>query len=170
MEITKDIFVVIEYSIRLEDGSYVKGEGVPVSLNFIAGYDQIMPSLEKRLLGHAQGDETEFVIPAREAFGEHDARQVHRKSFEEYPQGRSLQVGKWVVATNPETQAQYGYFVKEKSGEGVVLDFNHPLAGKDLYYHVKVVHMRPALKEELEHVRPCEHGEDQETTEAMSLQ
>ena len=42
MQIAKDSFVVIEYSLRLDDGSFVKGENTPASMNFIAGYGQIL--------------------------------------------------------------------------------------------------------------------------------
>ena len=162
MEIAKDTSVVIEYTVRLEDGSYVKGEDGPVSLNFIVGYEQILPALEQRILGLEQGAEAELVIPAGEAFGEHDKSQVRTQSFDEFPAGRTLIAGKWVMATHELTQAQYAYFVKEKSDEAVVLDFNHPLAGKDLHYRVKVMKVRPTSKEELEYVRPCEHGDNPE--------
>lgn len=160
MEIGKDKFVIIEYTVRLEDGFYVKGENGPVSLNFIVGYNQLLPALEARLLGIGEGTETDFVIPAREAFGEHDPAQMKTKFFTEFPKGRELSVGTWVSAVNPQTGAQYGYFVKDKTDEAVVLDFNHPLAGKALHYHVKVVKVRPALQEELEYLRPCEFKED----------
>jgi FKBP-type peptidyl-prolyl cis-trans isomerase SlyD len=53
MEIAKDRFVILEYDLRLEDGSCVKGENGPVSMNFIAGYNQILPALEQKLLGHS---------------------------------------------------------------------------------------------------------------------
>ncbi len=151
--------VVLEYSVQLEDGSYVKGENGPVFMNFIAGYGQVLPALELRLTGLEEGTETRFVIPAHRAFGKHDPGLVKRRSFEEFPEGRDLVPGKWIVATNPDTGAQYGYFVQSRDDEAVTLDFNHPLAGKDLYYRVKVVSVRPALPEELQYLRPCEHGE-----------
>ena len=160
MEVGKDTFVIIDYRIRLNDGSYVKGENGPVSLNFIVGYDQVLPALERRLLGFREGAVVEFVIPASEAFGEYDASQVHTRSFVEFPEGLVLEVGKWVIATNEQTQAQYGYYVKGKTEGTVTLDFNHPLAGKDLHYQIKVISVRPALKEELEYLRPCEHKDD----------
>lgn len=166
MEITKDMFVVMEYTVRLEDGSYVKGENEPVSLNFIVGYEQVLPSLEERLLGLTEGADAEFVIPAGEAFGEHDESLVRTRTFNEFPAGRSLHAGKWVVANNELTEAQYSYFVADKTDDAVVLDFNHPLAGKDLHYSVKVVRVRPALREELEYLRPCEHGNEPESSEA----
>lgn len=159
MEIRKDASVTMEYSVRLEDGSYVKGENGPVSLHFIAGYGEILPSLEARLLGLQEGVETDFVLAANEAFGEHDPSQVSTRTFDEFPEGRNLQAGKWALATNAKTDAQYSYFVKEKTADTVVLDFNHPLAGRDLHYHVKVIRVRPAMEEELEFLRPCEHGE-----------
>jgi FKBP-type peptidyl-prolyl cis-trans isomerase SlyD len=160
MEVSKDAFVIIEYSVRLEDGSYVKGENGPASMNFVVGYDQVLPALERRLLGAGAGALLDFVVPAREAFGEHDPAQVRRRGFDEFPQGRGLCAGKWVVATHDETQAQFSYFVQEKSEDSVTLDFNHPLAGKDLYYRVKVVQVRPAEKEELEYLRPCRHEDE----------
>lgn len=160
-QIRKDTLVVLEYSVRLPDGEYLKGEHSPASLNFVVGYDQVMPGLEKRLIGLGEGTETEFVIPAAEAFGECDQAMVHIRPFSEFPEGKGLQAGKWVLATNKETQAQYSYFVKAKTSEAAVLDFNHPLAGKDLHYRVKIVRVRPALREELEFLRPCEHGEEE---------
>jgi FKBP-type peptidyl-prolyl cis-trans isomerase SlyD len=162
-QIRKDTLVVLEYSVRLADGEYLKGEGSPASLNFVVGYDQVLPGLEKRLIGLGVGTDTEFVIPAGEAFGEYDESMVHTRPFSEFPEGKELQAGKWVLATNKETQAQYSYFVKEKTREAAVLDFNHPLAGKELRYHVKIALVRPALREELEFLRPCEHGEEEET-------
>jgi FKBP-type peptidyl-prolyl cis-trans isomerase SlyD len=162
MEIAKDTFVVIEYTLRLADGSYVKGsaEDGPVSLNFIAGYEQILPAMEQRLLGLEAGAEVEFAVPPEEAFGEHLSHLVQTRTWEEFPQGRTFTVGKWIIATNERTGAQFSYQVIDKSDQAVVLDFNHPLAGKSLHYRVKVMHVRPALPEELAYVRPCEFATD----------
>jgi FKBP-type peptidyl-prolyl cis-trans isomerase SlyD len=165
MEVGRDMFVIIEYRVHLDDGAYVKGEGGPISMNFVIGYDQVLPALERRLLGLSEGAEAAFVVPASEAFGEHDASQVHARTFEEFPEGQSLEAGKWVIATDEQTQAQYGYYVRAKTKDTVTLDFNHPLAGKDLYYEVKVVSVRPALKEELAYLRPCEHQEGSASSE-----
>lgn len=158
MKIAKDSFVVIEYDLRLDDGSFVKGENGPVSMNFIAGYGQVLPGLEKRLMSLEQGSETQFIVPAADAFGEYDEDLIRTRAFSEFPAGKHLEPGKWAVARNEATQAQYSYLILEKNDTSVRIDYNHPLAGKDLRYRVKVVHVRPALKEELEYLRPCEHG------------
>jgi FKBP-type peptidyl-prolyl cis-trans isomerase SlyD len=165
MEISKDCVVTIEYTVQLEDGSYVKGSpNTPASMNFTVGYDQILPALEARLYGLKEGEEVSFSIPAAEAFGPYKKELLKRKSFEEFPQGKTLTPGKWVVASNPYTKAQYVYRVVEKTEHDVLLDFNHPLAGKDLFYRVKVVKVRPATEEELAFLRPCEFGSKGERT------
>lgn len=160
MEIQKDASVVIEYAIKLADGSIVKGEREPVSLHFIVGYEQVLPALEQRLRGLQEGERRQFVIPAAVAFGEHRANLVKTRSFEEFPEGRDLESGKWVVAISDRTGTRYGYRVVEKSADAVVLDYNHPLAGQDLHYDVKVIKVRPALQDELEYLRPCEYQDD----------
>jgi FKBP-type peptidyl-prolyl cis-trans isomerase SlyD len=163
MEIAKDTFVILEYVVRLADGTYIKGDPQrgPASLNFVVGYEQILPALENRLLGIEEGAQLDFIIPAREAFGEHLGNLVQQRDFQEFPQGRDLQAGKWVAATNEYTKAQYSYFVQDKTEEHILLDFNHPLAGKDLHYSLTVVKVRPASQEELAYLRPCETKESQ---------
>jgi FKBP-type peptidyl-prolyl cis-trans isomerase SlyD len=165
MQALKNNFVIIEYTVCLEDGSFIKGENGPASLNFVVGFNQILPSLERRLSGMSIGEEANFVIPAQEAFGNHDPGQVRTMNLEDFPKGVGMVEGEWVLAANEETQAQYSYFVKEKTDRTVTLDFNHPLAGKDLYYKVKVIHVRPALIEELEQLRPCEYGNESKADE-----
>lgn len=156
MQITKDCFVVIDYTLRLDDGSFVKGENTPASLNFIAGYTEVMPSLERRLIGLEQGARAELKIPAAEAFGERDETLVRTMDLSSFPAGRGLNAGKWAVAKNEATGAQYSYLVREKTDSTITVDYNHPLAGKDLHYDVNVVMVRPASAEELEFLRPCE--------------
>jgi len=161
LQIAKDSFVVIEYTLRLDDGSFVKGEKTPASMNFVAGYDQILCALENQLIGLEQGEQKELVIPTGDAFGERDQSLIRTMALSGFPHGRDLEPGRWAIAKNEDTGAQYGYFVIEKSDSTITVDYNHPLAGKDLYYSVKVVLVRPALTEELAILRPCEHGEKQ---------
>jgi FKBP-type peptidyl-prolyl cis-trans isomerase SlyD len=161
MRIGKGSFVVVESTVQLEDGSFVKGEDGPVSMNFVAGYNQVLPALEQLLMGAEAGEALDFVIPAARAFGERDQALVRLRSFDEFAEGRQLEPGKWVVATSEETGAQYGYYVASKTEDSVVLDFNHPLAGKALHYHLKVCMVRPATRDELEYLRPCEQDDDE---------
>jgi FKBP-type peptidyl-prolyl cis-trans isomerase SlyD len=155
-------FVSIVYTLRLESGEIVKGNPAKSleHMTFITGYNQVLPGLERRLLGLRQGENVEIVVPAKEAFGESDPELVVEKTFEEFPQGRNLNPGRWVLAKNPEHRVSFGYYVREKRPKSVVLDYNHPLAGKSLHYTIQIIEARPATREELAMVKPCEYASE----------
>jgi len=151
-------YVRLRYTVCLETGEIIKGhphEGL-ASMDFITGFDQVLPGLEKRLIGLNQDDEITLIIPPEEAFGVYDSSLIQEKNFSEFPEGKNLESGKWVLAKNDKHKITCGYFVKEKGPRSVILDYNHPFAGKTLTYHLKVVEARPATQAELAIVKPCD--------------
>lgn len=157
----KGSFVRIRYRLRTDQGEYVRGdprEGDAI-LEFFTGYRQVLPSLEERLIGRSSGDRLRFEIGPEEAFGPYREELIREKSFEEFPEGKSLEAGKWAVARDEKTRAAYGYYVREKRQESIVLDYNHPLAGKTLIYELMIEEVRPVTQEERILLRPCEAGE-----------
>jgi FKBP-type peptidyl-prolyl cis-trans isomerase SlyD len=154
-------YVILKYTVRLENGEIVKGdpeEGL-AHMEFVTGYNQVIPGLERRVIGLSQGDEAEITVNPDEGFGPYDPSLVQEKTFEKFPEGKNLEEGRWARATNPQHRVTFGYLVLEKKPDMVILDYNHPLAGKTLVYHVKVEMVREANREELEILRPCEFGE-----------
>ena len=154
-------YVSIKYTVRLDSGEIVKGdpnEGFS-HMEFVTGYNQVLPALERRLIDRSQGDEVEILLTPEEAFGPHDLNLIQEKTFEEFPEGRNLEEGRWVRASNPQHLVTFGYLVLEKKADRVILDYNHPLAGKTLNYQVQVEEVREATREELEILRPCEFGQ-----------
>jgi len=127
-------------------------------MEFVTGYNQVIPGLERRVIGLSQGDEAEITVNPGEGFGPYDPSLVQEKTFERFPEGKNLEEGRWALATNPQHRVTFGYLVVEKKPDSIVLDYNHPLAGKTLVYHVKVEKVREANREELEILRPCEFG------------
>ena len=99
-------------------------------------------------------------LPPEEAFGPYRPEEVREKGYDEFPEGRELEEGKWVVARNERTGTAYGYFVKRKEEDKIVLDYNHPLAGKELVYDLEILEARPATEEEQALLRPCEGPEE----------
>jgi FKBP-type peptidyl-prolyl cis-trans isomerase SlyD len=152
--------VSLKYSVRLETGEAVKGD--PASglahMEFVTGYNQVFPALERKVIGLSEGEEVAFAVSPEEAFGQYDAGLVQERTFVDFPQGRDLEEGRWVRASNPDHLVSFGYKVLEKRADRVVLDYNHPLAGHSLYYQVKIDKVSEASKEDLEILRPCEHG------------
>jgi FKBP-type peptidyl-prolyl cis-trans isomerase SlyD len=127
-------------------------------MEFVTGYNQVFPALERKVVGLSEGEEVAFAVPPDEAFGQYDPGLVQERTFVEFPQGRDLEEGRWVRASNPDHLVSFGYKVLEKRADRVVLDYNHPLAGQTLYYQIKIDKVGEASKEDLEILRPCEHG------------
>jgi FKBP-type peptidyl-prolyl cis-trans isomerase SlyD len=158
---SENSYVILKYTVRLENGEIVKGgpEEGQAHMEFVTGYNQVIPGLERRVIGLSQGDEVRITVHPDEGFGPYDPSLVQEKTFEKFPEGEKLEEGRWVRATNPQHRVTFGYLVLEKKSDRVVLDYNHPLAGKTLVYQVKVDMVREANREELEILRPCEFGE-----------
>ena len=148
MAIEKENSVVgIEYDVK-EAGTdtILDSNKGAAPLEFITGKGQIIPGLEKGLEGLNEGESADIMVPAAEAYGEinPEAEQtLPREQFEgiDLKEGMSL----YGQGENGETVQ---VIVKSFDDKNVTIDFNHPLAGKDLMFNVKVVSARPATEEE----------------------
>ncbi len=159
----KGTYVKIRYSLSTAEGEYIKGdprEGLAI-LEFFTGYNQLLPALEKRLVGSREGEKMQPRFSSEEAFGPYLPEEVKVKGYDEFPEGRQLEEGKWAVARDDRTGAAYGYFVKKKEAERILLDFNHPLAGKELVYDLEILEVRPATEDEQALLRPCEGPQEE---------
>ncbi len=154
--IAQDHYVRLEYRLWLDSGEQLRGtpEG-PAILTFVAGYNELMPGLERRLRGLREQDAVEFVVPAAEAFGEYDPNSVQAWSRKVFPPEMEIKPGQKVVPANLPFPPEYPLTVKEVKEDAVMLDMNHPFAGHDLRYQVKVMEVRPATPEELEPLKEC---------------
>jgi FKBP-type peptidyl-prolyl cis-trans isomerase SlyD len=154
--IAQDQYVVLEYRLRLDSGEQIRGtQAAPAYLTFVAGGQELMPGLERRLWGLREQEEVEFVVPAAEAFGEYDPTNTQEWSRKVFPSGMELKVGQKVIPANLPFPPEYPLVIKEVKDNSVILDMNHPLAGHDLHYSVKVVEVRPATPEELQPLKQC---------------
>lgn len=125
-------------------------------LPFLAGAGNIIVGLEEELLGKQKGDTCKVVVPPEKAYGlpKEDAFQPVPKSS--LPEQVKLEPGVQLTATaqaNGQAQVVRIHEVKE---DEVVIDFNHPLAGKTLTFDITVVGVRDATAEEQSHGHP--HG------------
>lgn len=154
--ISQDQYVALEYHMHLDSGEQLRGTAeAPALLTFVAGYKELMPALERRLIGLRKNDAVAFVIPADEAFGLYDPENVTEWSRKVFPPDMELKAGQRVIPANLPVEPEYPLTVKEVKENSVILDMNHPLAGHDLHYAVKVVEVRPATPEELEPLKHC---------------
>jgi FKBP-type peptidyl-prolyl cis-trans isomerase SlyD len=116
---------------------------------FLEDQHQIIPGLEKELKKLNKGDKKVIEVKAPEAYGEIRTDLVMTVKKDQFPAGREVQVGdRFQVNNHPDNPV---FEVMKIEGNDIVIDGNHPLAGKDLFFNVEITEMRSATQEEIAH-------------------
>lgn len=130
--------VRVHYTGRLEDGTQFDSSEGRDPLQFQVGGGQIIPGLEKQIEGMNEGDKATVTVPADEAYGPRDERQVQTVPRSAFPADLDLKMGASLQATTPEGR-QIPLTVVGMSDDDVTVDANHPLAGHDLVFDVELI-------------------------------
>lgn len=139
--------VSLEYTLTGEDGKVIDSNKGKAPLKYTQGQNQIVPGLEKQMAGMTVGGEKKVKVKPEDAYGP-----VNKDAFQEFPKEKippeGLKVGAMLMAKGPQGEAipVRVHEIKEKT---VVLDLNHPLAGKTLTFDVKVLDIQPPLGTQL---------------------
>ena len=151
MKVSDDVVVSLDYVLRLDDGDVVdqSAEGQP--LQFLQGHGQIIPGLEKELYGMRVGEEKRVEVPPSEGYGEYDEEDTETMPRSAFPPDLKLEEGMGLQMRDSNSDQVYQVTVAELQDSGVVLDFNHPLAGETLFFDVRVSDLREPTEEELAH-------------------
>ena len=147
LPISDNMLVDIAYVLTVENEQGARQQK-PVAKQFVQGSKQVVPGLEQALYGMSVGDEKEVVVKAAEGYGELKPGAVKTLSRQSVPTAAKAQPGERVRLLHKRSGAMHKATVVEVQDENIVLDFNHPLAGKTLRYHVRVVDVRPTMPEE----------------------
>jgi len=146
--------VRVEYEGKFADGTVFdasKEHGRP--LVFEVGAQHVVPGFEKAVLGMKEGEEKEFTLKAEEAYGEPNEQMIQKVPKDKVPpetkEGMVLGVG---LPTGQQIPAR----VTKVDDNEVTLDMNHPLAGKELTFKIKVVGIN--LEEDLKEMEAHEGG------------
>lgn len=130
--------VKIHYKGTLSDGSVFDSSEGREPLEFTVGSGEIIPGLDTALEGMEVGEEKTVEIAADEAYGQHDPNGRQEIPRSQIPEDIPLDIGTALQMQLPDGRAM-PVTVAEVSEETVVLDANHPLAGKDLTFEVEMV-------------------------------
>jgi FKBP-type peptidyl-prolyl cis-trans isomerase 2 len=123
----------------LDDGTvFDASEKHGEPLEFEVGAGAVIPGFEKAVLGMEKGEEKKFTIPAKEAYGEPDPNLVKKIPKDKLEGAPDLEVGMALVMNLP-NGASITASVVEVGDDTVTFDMNHPLAGKDLTFEIKIV-------------------------------
>ena len=139
--------VDLAYKGTLADGTVFSKSDEGKPLEFLVGGGTIIPTLEKGMMGMKVGDRKTITVKAADAYGEYDKAAVREIPREQFPKDLPVKIGE-----RYQVNGQAGPMVitiSAVTATTVTVDFNHPLAGKDLTFEVTIVKIRDATKDEL---------------------
>lgn len=152
MEISNNSFVKLHYKGTLSDGTVFDSSEGRDALEFISGIGLIIPGLDEGIQGLKVGDKKTISVPADKAYGPRHDEAMQEVPKDQFPPEINLEVGMQLAAQGP--QGAIPVVVTEILDEVVKVDFNHPLAGKDLTFDVEVVDVREATEEDMAKFMP----------------
>lgn len=128
--------VKIMFEVRV-DGVLVDGSRSNKPFEFSFGTGQVIAGLENRIKDMKMGEAADILVPAAEAYGEYNPSGVEILPIEQFAGIKDLKIGMQIQAQD-ENDQPLQFIVKEIGEKEVTIDFNHPLAGKDLEYKIKI--------------------------------
>jgi FKBP-type peptidyl-prolyl cis-trans isomerase SlyD len=143
------VVVSLDYTLTV-DGEVIDTTQDEEPLEYLQGHKNIIPGLEKEMYGMAVGDAKDVQVPANQAYGDINPEAVVEVPRSDFPEDIPVELGVQLQVRDQQGDIMDA-IIQKIEGDTVTLDFNHPLAGQDLNFSVKVVDLREATEEELEH-------------------
>lgn len=134
--------VTLEYTLKLDDQSVVDSNVGGEPLKVTQGKHELVPGLEKALEGMTAGEKKNVTLAPPDAYGTVDPQAFQEVDRKMVPAG-AQKVGAQLEGTTKDGRKVFPR-ISEVKNETVVLDFNHPLAGKTLHFDVKVLEVAQA--------------------------
>jgi FKBP-type peptidyl-prolyl cis-trans isomerase SlyD len=147
MKIDKDTAVTVRLTVAESNGTVIQNGKTPIAY-LHGGYDNLLPKIEEALQGQEAGFKATLNLTPEDAFGPRDESLLRTISKKDFPPG--VKVGASLEGYNDAGEEQI-YTVLKIKGDQVMLDGNHPLAGKSLCVGVEVLGVRAATAEEITH-------------------
>ncbi len=130
--------VKVHYTGTLDDGTTFDSSADREPLAFTLGDKQMIPGFENAVLGMAVDESKTFKIPSDEAYGPHHDERVIEVDRSQVPADMKIEVGQQLEMASQDGQKVI-VIVKELTDEKIIMDANHPLAGQDLNFEIKLV-------------------------------
>lgn len=129
--------VKLHYIGTLEDGTIFDSSYEVEPIEFVMGEGKVIRGFEEEILGMRVGDKNKISIPSDKAYGEYDPTKIGEYPKSKVPDNLEIKVGDAVFLENENGVAVATILSIE--GDVVMLDLNHPLAGKDLTFEIEIL-------------------------------
>lgn len=146
MQIKKGLYVVFEYSMFSEKEERLGGTEPDQPIGFIVGDKHMLQACEKQLIGMTTGDKATIWLLPKEAFGEYDSTKRQHVPKSSFPAGVSLEPGMFFQAKS--ATGPVAFTIVSIEEDSLLIDLNHPLAGKRIRLEIEVHDVRQLTPEE----------------------
>ena len=140
-EVENNNTIALHYTGTLNDGETFDSSEGREPLEFEVGTGMVIPGFDKAVIGMKVDETKKFTIPAEEAYGEAKEELVYEVPKASIPESLNPSVGQRLVSSL-EDGRQIPVTVSDVSDETITLDANHPLAGQDLTFDIKIVSIK----------------------------
>ena len=149
MQIENNKVATLHYTLKDNDGNIID-QSDDCSFVYLHGAFNIIPGLENALAGKTAGEELNVKVAPEEAYGVRNDEHIQEVPKAMFEDGTNIQVGMQFHAQGPNGE-MIMVTIADVKDDVVVVDGNHPLAGVELNFDVKIIDVRDATAEELEH-------------------
>lgn len=149
MKIAKNKVVSINYTLKDDSGAVLDSSAGKAPLAYLHGNKNLIDGMEKSLEGKEAGAKFNITIAPEEAYGVKSPDLINDVPLANFPEKEFVKIGANFQADTDEGMRVAT--VTNIKGDVVTVDFNHPLAGKTLFFDIEVVSVREATKDELAH-------------------
>lgn len=161
MALEKNNVVTLKYVLHTNDENgekvFVEETSSENPMTFLYGVGMMIPKFEEEIQNLAEGDKASFEITPSEGYGERNPEAVTQLPVDMF-QGQELPPVGAILPLSDNQGNNFQAVVLEVAPEAVVVDLNHPMAGRSLFFDVEILNTRPATEEELTHGHA--HGVD----------
>lgn len=144
------LVVSMHYTLKDDDGNVIDSSVGEEPLTYLHGAGNIIPGLEKALLGKVQGDSMDVKVEPAEGYGDMVPELIQVIDKSAFQEVEAIEPGMEFQARSPDGDMRT-IVVRAVEGEEVTIDANHPLAGMDLHFAVEITAVREATQEEIDH-------------------
>ncbi|MEH6558753.1 MAG: FKBP-type peptidyl-prolyl cis-trans isomerase [Oceanicoccus sp.] len=138
LTIAGDTTVTLHFSLKFEDGSIVDSTFDRDPATFTIGDGSLLDGFERKLYGMTSGQKNSFIISPEDGFGQTNPNNVQQFSRGDFSTDLELTEG-LVISFADASQSELPGVVQSLEGDRVMIDFNHPLAGRNILFDVEII-------------------------------
>jgi FKBP-type peptidyl-prolyl cis-trans isomerase SlyD len=170
VKIEDGCLIELEYELRNSKGEVIETSSAGALMSYLHGNEEIPPKLESQLAGRDVGEKIVVTLAPADAYGEFNPDGIVAVPRSEFPEDAEIVPGDWVSIEvsgeeGEEPKGEMEMRVVEIAPEAITLDANHPLAGEEITFDLKVASVRKATQPEIDARNAEKEGAEEEEEE-----